>query len=111
MPIDYKEYPENWKDEIRPQILKRDGYKCKMCGVRQRAVGYRDSKGKFVECDEFLERWAKTNGKKVIKIHLQVMHLDHDVSNNEGYNLLSGCQQCHNRYDAKNRAFKRIKHK
>jgi hypothetical protein len=28
MPINYKEYPANWKTEIRPSILERAGHKC-----------------------------------------------------------------------------------
>ncbi len=32
MPIDYSKYPPNWKTEIRPAILKREGNKCKFCG-------------------------------------------------------------------------------
>jgi len=107
MPINYKLYPPDWFDVIRPAILRRDNYKCVKCGVRQRAVGYRDSKKKFVECDLFMQKWATANNRKLITIHLAIMHLDHDVSNNASINLMSGCQQCHNRHDAKSRAFRR----
>lgn len=107
MPINYALYPPNWKDEIRPSILKRDGYKCGKCKVRQRAKGYRDVFGNFVECDEFLLDWCVRNSKKTFTIYLSVMHLDHDISNNNPQNLLSGCQQCHNRHDASQRSFRR----
>lgn len=102
-------YPENWKDEIRPAVLKRDGYKCGICKVRQRAKGYRDVKGVFVDCDEFMLAWAKKQGLKVFTIFLSVMHLDHNTQNNDLQNLLSGCQQCHNRHDKNHRAMNRIK--
>lgn len=107
MPVNYSQYPANWNDEIRPSILKRDGYKCGKCSVRQRAKGYRDALGNFIECDEFMLNWCKEHGKKTITIYLSVMHLDHDITNNAPINLLSGCQQCHNRHDAKQRSFRR----
>lgn len=107
MPINYKLYPPDWFDVIRPAVLRRDNYKCKFCGASQRSQGYRDSRGKFVECDEFMRVWAKSTGRKIITIYLSVAHLDHDVSNSSLENLASVCQQCHNRHDAKQRAFKR----
>jgi len=108
MPIDYKNYPPNWKDEIRPAVLKAAGYKCEFCGIKQRAKGYRKANGEFVECDEFMINWAKKNNIKVITIHLAVMHMDHDVKNCSMSNLRAGCQQCHNRYDAPFRRLNRI---
>jgi hypothetical protein len=30
---------------------------------------------------------------------LQVMHLDHDTTNNDDANLKAACQRCHNLYD------------
>lgn len=38
MPCDYKKYPPNWKTEIRPRILERDGHCCKFCGVPNYAI-------------------------------------------------------------------------
>lgn len=107
MPVDYSKYPANWFDEIRPDILKRDGYKCKFCRLPNRAIGYRDGSGQFIEADFFLQQWCKASNIKVFKIVLTIMHLDHNIQNNEYSNLAAGCQQCHNRYDAKNRAFRR----
>lgn len=107
MPVNYKLYPADWNDVIRPAILKRDNYKCKSCFAGQRAQGYRDSKKRFVECDQFMLIWAKANGKKIITIHLSIAHLDQDITNNDPSNLAAFCQQCHNRHDAQQRAFKR----
>ena len=33
MPINYQNYPKNWKSEIRPQILERANNKCEFCGI------------------------------------------------------------------------------
>jgi len=107
MPIDYKKYPSNWKDEIRPDILKREAYKCKFCKVRHKAYGYRNHKKIFVECDDFLINWATANGHKIIRIILTVAHLDHDIQNNDYENLAALCQQCHNQYDGPTRALNR----
>lgn len=111
MPIDYSKYPANWKDEIRPGVLKRANYKCEVCGVGQRWKGYRDRVGDFVHCDEFMLKWAKKHNTKIITIYLAVAHLDHDVENNEDSNLRAMCQQCHNRYDAEFRKVNRLKSK
>lgn len=107
MPINYKLYPPDWFEVIRPMILKREAYRCKFCGVLHKSQGYRDSKGVFHACDQFMLEWAKANNKKIIRIILTIMHLDHDITNNKPENLAAGCQQCHNRYDAKQRAFRR----
>jgi len=32
VPINYKNYPPNWKTEIRPAILERAANKCEWCG-------------------------------------------------------------------------------
>lgn len=48
MPCDYKNYPDNWKTEIRPAILERDNHRCKFCGVPNHAVGYRNEAGEFI---------------------------------------------------------------
>ena len=36
MPINYKDYPDNWK-EIRKVILSRAGRECELCGAREYA--------------------------------------------------------------------------
>lgn len=40
-------YPDNWKTEIRPAILKRADNKCEWCGVDNYAIGARDTDGKW----------------------------------------------------------------
>lgn len=99
MPINYKNYPENWKDEIRPAIIKRDGNRCKHCGVKNRVVGYRDSSNNFIECDSFMVEWTKRQGIKVVKIALAIAHLDQDRTNNDPSNLAALCQKCHLNHD------------
>jgi hypothetical protein len=33
MPINYKDYPRNWKTEIVPAIRRRSGDRCEKCGI------------------------------------------------------------------------------
>lgn len=105
MPCDYKKYPANWKTEIRPAILERDGNCCKFCGVENNRLIHRHGKGinDWQYWPEGMESEAWTlDGKKSVKIVLTIMHLDHDITNNDYSNLAAGCQKCHLNYDKEN---------
>lgn len=99
MPIDYKKYPSNWKDVIRPAILIRENYCCKHCGIEHKKVGYRDSIGRFIICDKKLLEWAMKVNKRVFTIILTIAHLDQDITNNDYSNLAALCQRCHLHHD------------
>ncbi len=114
MPIDYKNYPPNWKTEIRPAILARAENKCEECGVENYAVGYWDKEGKFWtvgDCLSLLEDsgydiFSEGNElghvpieKKPVKIVLTISHTDHDIQNNDYANLRALCQHCHLSHD------------
>ena len=106
--MDYSLYHPDWKDIIRPAILKRDGYKCGHCGIKHKARVYKDSTGKYVECDDFLEQWAKSTKRKVFTLYLQIAHLDHDKQNNEPSNLKALCPVHHARFDSEHKKLARI---
>lgn len=99
MPCDYKKYPVNWKSEIRPAILERDGNCCKFCGVENKRLIRRNG--------DFWEYWPEgmmseaysLDGLKSVLVVLTIMHLDHNTSNNDYSNLAAGCQKCHLNYD------------
>ena len=99
MPIDYTKYNENWFTEIRPAILKRAAHKCEVCVVKNYAIGYRDEKKEFIECDDHMQEWAKRNFKRVFKIVLTVAHINHDVKDNRPENLKALCQLHHLQHD------------
>jgi len=118
MPCDYKNYPANWKSEIRPDILKRAGNCCEHegCGVKNGAYGYRAANGDFYEwsyIEDALENHGddlfsnvlsncydkKGSPTKAIKIVLTIAHLDHDTTNNDYNNLKALCQLHHLRHD------------
>jgi len=76
MPINYKDYSNNWK-WLSKQIRQREGNKCYFCGAEN---------GK--------PHW-KTGSKVVLTVH----HIDGDKTNNNLLNLLALCQRCHLRLD------------
>lgn len=106
--MDYSQYHPDWKDIIRPSILRRDQYKCKVCGVKHKSRVYRNTNSGYVECDEFMEEWARNNGRKVFTLYLQIAHLNHDKSNNEPSNLQALCPIHHARHDKEHKKFQRL---
>jgi len=106
--MDYSQYHPDWRDVIRPAILKRDGYKCAHCGIKHKARVYKDTTGKYVDCDDFMEQWAKSNGRKVFTLYLQIAHLDHNKQNNDPSNLKALCPVHHARFDTEHKKLARI---
>jgi hypothetical protein len=114
MPIDYSKYPDNWKTEIVPRILKRADNKCESCGLENKSFVfsveyYMRHNGKY----GYRKIWFRDNrdalrecfGKKIKSVYvvLTVAHLDHDEGNKNVSDdrLMALCQVCHLRYDAK----------
>ena len=114
MPVNYRNYPDNWKTGIRPKILDRAGNRCEFCGIKNKSFGFRDSEGVFHALDRVQMRRFEEQDEppKIIQIVLTVAHLDHDVTNNDlmehggpalprpESNLRALCQKCHLNYDA-----------
>lgn len=104
-------YPENWNDVIRPAILARDGFRCDDCNACHRDTGYYVDNQFFVLHDQFQIDWAKRQGFKVTKIHLQIAHLDQNPANNDYSNLRAKCPKCHLRFDNLYNSAKRLMRK
>lgn len=83
MPINYEKYPPNWKTEIRPRILTRDGYRCKFCGIAHNSIAVGEK------------------SRRMYRVVLTIAHLDHDPENWEvsDERLVALCQRCHLKYD------------
>lgn len=92
-------YPENWVDTVRPTILKRDNYKCQMCGVKHRAYVLVDGAGNYTIIDRSEYEEYKPFGAKTYRIYLQVSHKNHDKNNCDSENLWSLCIRCHAKND------------
>ncbi len=109
MPIDYSEYPPNWKTEIRPAVLERAGYCCEFCGVKNHSLIHRFGKGvndwEYWPEGTGSDAWS-IDGRKVTKVILTIAHLDHDKLNHniDLERLKALCQKCHLGYDLKHHA-------
>lgn len=123
MPINYKDYPPNWK-EIRARILKRAKNKCEHCGLENGAVGFRIGNDWIyaldyakAQKDGFGFYVTKFSDPKDhdgrIKIVLTIAHLDHDKENHgvTDDRLAALCQKCHLDYDRPRHVAKRKSNK
>lgn len=119
MPIDYSEYPPNWKTEIRPRIIARAKNCCEDCGVKNHSVGYRknglfiptagnathDAAGRgelpYKEALELVRHCNSCCDDKLTLIVLTVAHLNHDKLNWDvkDEDLKALCQRCHLKLD------------
>jgi len=125
MPIDYSKYPDNWFTEIRPRILKRANNRCEFpgCGLENGehvwSVKYKGrTSGWFRDYDEAMKQPTTTEIKKgnpvpnpkKVKVVLTIAHLDHDEENKNVSDdrLVAACQLCHLRYDAVEKAKRKI---
>lgn len=118
MPIDYKDYPENWKTEIRPDILKRASDCCENCGAKNHKwVWYHPSLNYIFSQDvadamrwygvhEGNEHEQPSEGYMVC---LTISHTNHDITDNSYENLMALCQTCHLRHDASYHAMNRVR--
>ncbi len=86
MPIDYSDYPPNWKTEIVPRIRERSGDKCEWCGILNKAWVIRFPKGHPLESRGYIYVTGSDDychGIAPIQITLTTAHL--------GAPLLSSC--------------------
>lgn len=87
MPINYNDYPPDWKTRIRPDILNRSGNCC-------------EGSPQYPDCRVPNYAIHPETGSKVV---LTIAHLNHDINDNDYDNLRAWCQRCHNTYDAEYR--------
>ena len=64
-------YPNEWTDDLKESIRKRDDYICQMCGIHQDEL--EDLRNKKLDCH----------------------HIDYDKDNLNPNNLISLCRNCH----------------
>lgn len=89
--------------ELSGRIIRRDGYRCKHCGVPNYALIVRvkaiAGKGTaYAEVDPIENRPVKG---KITRVILGVAHLDRRPWNNDEENLAALCSGCHLAHDNK----------
>jgi len=111
MPIDYKDYPPDWK--LRSKFIRfyRAKNRCEVCGAPNgelilRGDGCYMTQDGSVFDDQTGEllghsRMSEFSIKRMTVVVLTVAHLDHDKNNNSFFNLKAMCQKCHLQYDIK----------
>lgn len=111
-------YPDNWVEISRRIRFERAGSKCEWCGaphltyiVRHESDGTYMLPGGGVRDENTGEYLGLAKGSdydgRAVRIILTVAHLNHDPTDNRDENLAALCQQCHLRYDAKQKAKER----
>jgi hypothetical protein len=85
MPIDYNDYPCDWK-LISKAVIRLAKDKCELCNA-----------------ENYKPHW-KTKSKVILTVH----HIDGDKYNCSKYNLIALCQRCHLKLDLEKHLGKRI---
>lgn len=116
-PDERHRYPNDWP-AISALARFKAGNRCQDCGLRNGALGGRLPDGSWREAlptgdNGIVNLWPEEGSiapccggrsLKIIRVVLTVGHKDHCPENNAPKNRRVWCQQCHLRYDAKNKA-------
>ena len=79
---------------IFSKLLEKYNYKCNVCGLHHGSKGYQDSKSNFVECDNFMLKWAEANEKKVFKVTLSAFDISGQGNSSQLHNYMLVCHLC-----------------
>lgn len=96
MPIDRRNYPDNWEAISFSIRFTRAHGRCEChgeCGAHEGDEGGRDEYGRC------LALHGQPHPVTASTVVLTTAHLDHDTSDNDPDNLMAMCQRCHLNYD------------
>ncbi len=111
MPINYSDYPPNWKTEIVPHIRARAGDRCEWCGVKNHSIIRRNGNDTYTEiiaAEEAIEYLRSNGGTLYLKaagftyIICTTAHVGENKHNKMACaenDLAYLCQKCHLGYD------------
>lgn len=122
MPIDYNDYPRDWKTIIRPRILERANHCCEQCGSENHKWVWYHPSLHYVSSQD-VDDGVRWYGREEYYLHnspyeqpaegylvcLTISHTNHNIEDNRDENLLALCQTCHLRHDAKYHAMNRVR--
>lgn len=118
MPIDYNDYPPDFKATSNRIRFERAEGKCERCGAPHGQIIARSDDNRYMldtgetfdaNSGEYLgmSRGSEFPAIKFVLIVLTTAHQDHDVSNNTEENLIAFCQRCHLNHDREDNARRR----
>jgi len=99
MPVNYIYYHPKWRDVVRPEALKRAGYRCEICKAPNKKLITRDRNGQWMTVSEDEIQRGFYQRKDLTKIQLTISHTNHLTIDNRPENLRALCQKCHLKHD------------
>ena len=108
-----KDYPPEWKTEIRPRILARARNRCELCGIKNHIIVlrgewcgrevYQDEDGWIYDANtsdkiggDYVGEVDITGKRKFTRVVLTIAHWDNpDKMDCRDENLKAACQRCH----------------
>ena len=106
--LNSKGYSVTWRDIVRPDILRRDNYKCSHCSVKNNVLFYNENGVRKLVDDNWLHSWAIKNNIKLSKVCLSISHSCHNSACINYSHLTTLCQACHLRYDKHHHLMSRL---
>jgi hypothetical protein len=97
--VNNKGYAIDWRDVVRPSVLKRDGYKCMHCGLSNRTLYTWENKVRIILDDDWLLKRYQQLKFKILKITLQIAHQCNNKACVNEFHLITLCDSCHLRLD------------
>jgi hypothetical protein len=106
--LNTKGYSVDWRDVVRPNVLKRDKYKCMHCGVGNRAMYSIEGGKRVILDDDWLLKNYINKGAKVIKVSLNIAHQCCTKACINELHLLTLCCSCHLVFDRHHNLINRL---
>ena len=107
--VNKKGYSQDWVDIVRPNVLRRDKYRCTHCGLSNRVRYTIEGNKRVVLDDAWLVNRYTALGFKVLKVQLQIAHQCNTKACCNESHLITLCSSCHLRYDKHIHVITRLK--
>jgi 5-methylcytosine-specific restriction endonuclease McrA len=93
--LNSKGYGVEWRDIVRPSVLKRDKYKCRHCGVSNRVKYTLVGNKRVILDDDWLLKQYTLSNHKIYNVVLQVAHECNTKACCNEAHLITLCSSCH----------------
>jgi hypothetical protein len=109
MVVSKKGYSLDWRDIVRPSVLKRDKYRCSHCSLGNRISYAIVGNSKVVLDDDWLLRKYIADKHKIYKVTLNIAHTCSNKACVNEAHLITLCNSCHLRYDKHTNLINRLR--